>query len=282
MLNSDLKEKALKELENENKSYQLVAKQVMSQSETLYNKRKNISMSIMPLVEKYINSLANSPKEFDKVYKELTISYHKFEKEIQLAEKEYKAAKIASAGAGAGVAAGVGVAALAPSAAIAVATTFGTASTGVAINALFGAAATNAALAWLGGGALVAGGGGMAAGNALLALAGPIGWGIGALSLLGGGYYMSSKNEEIAKEANRERIKISKQTKILKASSTEIGYMITEIQNHSEGVKKQLKYLEENAPKSYLDFSEDNKKSIMTLKNNIESLSKLLVKNINR
>ncbi len=41
-----------------------------------------------------------------------------------------------------------------PAAAMAIATTFGTASTGTAIaDTLFGAAATNAALAWLGGGA---------------------------------------------------------------------------------------------------------------------------------
>lgn len=53
-------------------------------------------------------------------------------------------------------------------AAMSLATTFGTASTGTAISSLSGVAATNAATAWLGGGALAAGGGGMAAGTVVL------------------------------------------------------------------------------------------------------------------
>ncbi|MGW8444460.1 hypothetical protein ACWGXJ_26515 [Paenibacillus sp. S33] len=43
----------------------------------------------------------------------------------------------------------MGVAAFGPTVALAIATTFGTASTGTAIATLSGAAATNAALAWL-------------------------------------------------------------------------------------------------------------------------------------
>lgn len=49
-----------------------------------------------------------------------------------------------------------------------VATTYGTAGTGVAISGLSGAAANSAALAWLGGGTVASGGGGMAAGAAVL------------------------------------------------------------------------------------------------------------------
>jgi hypothetical protein len=58
--------------------------------------------------------------------------------------------------------------------------------------------------------------------------------------------------------------------------------MISEIKNHSEGVKKQLQYLKGNAPFSYLNFSDKDKLAIMALKNNLETLSKLLVKNISR
>lgn len=83
-----------------------------------------------------------------------------------------------------GFAAGAAVASVAPTAAMWVATTFGTASTGTAISALSGAAASNAALAWLGGGALAAGRGGTAAGGALLALASPIGWTVAGATLL--------------------------------------------------------------------------------------------------
>lgn len=63
----------------------------------------------------------------------------------------------AGTGAAAGVGAGVATLAFGPSAAMAFATTFGTASTGTAISSLSGAAATNAALAWLGGGVAVDG-----------------------------------------------------------------------------------------------------------------------------
>lgn len=92
---------------------------------------------------------------------------------------------------------------------MAIATTYGTASTGTAISTLSGAAATKAALAWLGGGALTAGGGGVVAGETLLAMSGPIGWAIGAAALLGGGLYARSKNIKVAEEAIIERQKVS-------------------------------------------------------------------------
>ncbi len=94
------------------------------------------------------------------------------------------AARAAAGGAGAGLAAGASVAFMGPTAAMWVATTFGTASTGAAISTLSGAAATNAALAWLGGGAVSAGGAGIAGGNAFLAMTGPIGWTIAGATLL--------------------------------------------------------------------------------------------------
>lgn len=93
---------------------------------------------------------------------------------------------------------------MAPTAAMWVATTFGTASTGTAISALSGAAATNAALAWLGGGALAAGGGGMAAGQALLALAGPVGWGLAGVSIFTSVLLFWRKNEKYKKAKNKK------------------------------------------------------------------------------
>ena len=93
---------------------------------------------------------------------------------------------------------------MAPTAAMWVATTFGTASTGTAISALSGAAATNAALAWLGGGALSAGGGGIVAGNALLAMAGPIGWTIAGATLLTSILLFTSKKAKLNKQKNEE------------------------------------------------------------------------------
>lgn len=100
----------------------------------------------------------------------------------------------------AGTAVGGLTAAFGSSAAMAIATTFGTAGTGAAISGLAGVAATNAALAWLGGGTIAASGGGMAAGSALLAAIGPIGWGIGAVSLIGGSVFLRSKNDKKIQE----------------------------------------------------------------------------------
>ena len=292
MLNGDLKDKALEELKIEESKRESLGKTVISASEELYKKRQDIAVSIIPLVENYINSIANTPKEFDTAVRKLQISYNKFKEEIKIAEKSYQESKIIVNNTGAGVAAGVGVVTLAPGAAMAVATTFGAASTGTAISALSGAAATNAAIAWLGGGALAAGGGGMAGGSALLALAGPVGWGIGLASLVGGGYLLRQKNEKFAKEANKAKIEVGKKIAILKASLIDIKSMNDGIKEHSDGVLRQLKRLEGSnvlasiiqkfRKRTYRDFSENDKKELMALVNNVNSLSKLLVKNVQR
>ena len=176
----------------------------------------------------------------------------------------------------AGVAAGAGVAALGPSAAMAVATTFGTASTGTAISALSGAAATNAALAWLGGGALAAGGGGMAAGNALLALAGPVGWGVGGTVLIGSGLYLYSRNRKHAKQATEERIKVEQEIRALQAARFEIDRLRRQTEDHSAGCKKALISLGSNAPSDYRTFNSEQKEQLAALINHVRSLSELL------
>ncbi|MEX6312714.1 hypothetical protein AB6G19_01970 [Providencia manganoxydans] len=162
--------------------------------------------------EAFINRLANTPKEFDKSWSELKAEIAEFDNVVEKLEEEYRASHVGKGTAAAGAVVGAGVAAFAPTAALAVATTFGTASTGTAIATLSGAAATNAALAWLGGGALAAGGGGMSAGSALLALSGPIGWGIGAVGIAGGTLLARRKNGKIIEEAQREERNIRAKT----------------------------------------------------------------------
>ena len=121
--------------------------------------------------------------------------------------------RVAANAALAGAAAAGGVVAVAgPTAAMAIATTFGTASTGAAISSLGGAAAANAALAWLGGGAVAAGGGGMAAGAGLLGIMGPVGWGIAGIA--GGVVIVKSLRD---KSKNDEQIrKIKEQLSIIR------------------------------------------------------------------
>lgn len=147
-------------------------------------RQRERSTDLIELVEHLVNGIANTPKSFQTTLGEIKTLKSQFLDAEDFARRDLLNAKTSGAGAGAGLAAGATVAGVAPTAAIWVATTFGTASTGTAISALSGAAASNAALAWLGGGALAAGGGGTAAGGALLALAGPIGWSVAGASLV--------------------------------------------------------------------------------------------------
>ena len=281
MLNGDLKSSALQALESANDAYQKSAAAVSKGSEKLYTLRQKSSQMVIGSVEEYVNTLANTPKEFDRTFSVFRAEYQTFTKIISQLNKDAENVNVKAGGISAGgVATGVGVAALAPTAAMAIATTFGAASTGTAISALSGAAATNAALAWLGGGALAAGGGGMVAGNALLALAGPIGWAIGGAGLIGGALFASSKNKEIAEDANKERRRIIVQTKQLETACHEIDRLYSTTIEHVNGMKKLLQLLKAEAPLSYHKFPQINKERLAALINHVHSLSVLLNKKV--
>lgn len=167
-------------------------------------RQRERSVDVLNNVEILINSIANHPKSFDVDLQDIQLDKKKFKDVCDYAVDELTAAKKSALSAGTGLSCGVAVASLAPSAAMWVATTFGTASTGTAISALSGAAATSAQLAWLGGGALAAGGGGMAAGNAILALAGPVGWSISGATLLASVVLFANKKMKLSKEKKEE------------------------------------------------------------------------------
>jgi hypothetical protein len=277
MLNSKAKEEAIKRLKELVNEYEEKSEKVRKKAVQLYDLRLDISRSIITACEKYISDLANAPKEFKKSVSELKIEYQTFFNRIQELESQANKISINSGTtAASGIVTGVGVAAFAPSAAMAVATTFGTASTGAAISTLSGAAATNAALAWLGGGAIAAGGGGMATGNALLALAGPIGWAIGGASLIGAGGYAFYKNTKIIEDANSKSSEVKKQILTLDRAYKETKGLIELTQHHSNGVREQLKLLQSKAPSNYHDFTDSDKKTLGALINNINSLSQVL------
>lgn len=170
MFNRELRKEAIERLERLQKEYSDKSKSIEKAAINLYNCRKD-SLLIINQAEVYINSLANTPKEFSRDMEEIKVNKKEFNYAVELETDASKTEKFAGGSAAGAAAVGAGVAAFGPTAAMAIATTFGTASTGTAIASLSGAAATNAALAWIGGGALAAGGGGMAAGNAFLALA---------------------------------------------------------------------------------------------------------------
>lgn len=169
-------------------------------------RQRERSTDLIELVEAVVNSIANTPKSFDADFQQIDLLKAQFLEAEEFAQKDLQAARASAAGAGAGITAGAAVASVAPTAAMWVATTFGTASTGTAISTLSGAAASNAAMAWLGGGALAAGGGGTAAGGALLALAGPIGWTVAGAALLTSIALFAKKKFE-NREAKQEALK---------------------------------------------------------------------------
>lgn len=277
MFNSDLKERAIRLVKKAAREYEAEFENIKDKSTELFNLRTLSKEEVIVPVENFINNLANSPKEFKKTIGELEIQYNKFENEIRDLEREAQDVDFKAGGTVvAGVVTGVGAAAFLPTGAMAIATTFGVASTGTAISALSGAAATNAALAWLGGGALAAGGAGMAGGSALLALAGPIGWGIGISGLIGGGLLASSKNKKIAEEANNQRYDIEKGIEKFKRAIIEIDGTIKSTNKHSKGIKDLLDILTKYAPKNYMEYNQREKELLASLINHIQGFSNLI------
>ena len=250
-----------------------LAKDANDTAMELYQTRKSAALAI-DRIEKYINSLANTPKEFIKEISEVKVSIKEFNEAVRIEKQNnsdnIKGATIATGGT---VAGGL-IASLGPTAAMAIATTFGTASTGTAIASLSGAAATNAALAWLGGGTLVAGGGGMAAGNAFLALAGPVGWSIAGALALGGGIFAAYKNKKAAEEAQKIAIEIENHISKLRPKFNKLKHLNTETTKLKSALDISL--MVNTYPKDYLMFSQEQKETLAALINNARSMGKLI------
>lgn len=281
MLNASVKKKALGDLEKAQTAYEALCETTQNKAEALFLVRQSSSHDVIPAVENYVNSLANTPKEFEKsfaAYKAEFTIFSNILHELEIASKE--AAIKAGGSAAAGVAAGIGTAAFAPTAAMAIATTFGTASTGTAISTLSGAAATKAALAWLGGGALAKGGAGMAGGKALLALAGPIGWAVGSAAVVGGGLYARNRNGKIAAQATERLKEIQVHTHRMRAAKHEIEATLNLTNEHVDGLKTLLTQLKATAPDDYTQFDRQMRKWLGALVNHVQSLSKLLNKKV--
>lgn len=234
------------------------------------------AIDLMEHVEELVNSIANHPKSFDSGLSEIIAHRNEFKEAEAFAREELEAARQSATGAGAGVAAGMAVASMAPSAALWVATTFGTASTGTAISTLSGAAATQAALAWLGGGALATGGGGTAAGSALLAMAGPIGWGIAGATLLASIVLFTKKKLDLRNEKQKELTAVKRNTERASEMAAEIGALLEKTTTLRDG----LSGLYSKCMTSYgADFSKitsNEQDNLAAMVNNTLSLSCLL------
>ena len=240
------------------------------------------AVDVIDNIETLVNSIANHPKEFDSDFETIEVSRKKFVENCEFAERELQAARKAAGGAGAGLAAGASVAFMAPTAAMWIATTFGTASTGAAISTLSGAAATNAALAWLGGGALAAGGGGTAAGSALLAMAGPVGWSIAGAALLSSILIFSKKRTKLNRQKNEEIEAVKENTERVKEMDASIARILKETSKIAEGVKREYKACLSTFGCDYTELSDEMKKHLGAMVNNTKALSAMFDKTVSQ
>ncbi len=281
MLNRELAANARNRLQEAVKSHGIQSANVTRLSTELFELRRETSHGLVAEVEAYVNTLASVPKEFSRAFSAYKVELRTFAGVVDGVDvKLHDTTVKGGVGAGAGVAAGAATALLGPTAAMAIATTFGTASTGTAIATLSGAAATNAALAWLGGGALLAGGGGMSAGGALLALAGPVGWALAAAAATGSAAYVSHANAKTAEEADAKRLPVEAEIRSLKHANVEITKLLALTREHVNGMQSLLKTLKHSAPDSYRKFAEKQKEQIGALVNHVQILSELLNKKI--
>lgn len=238
------------------------------------------AVDTISFVESLVNSIANRPKSFDAEFEEIRINRKKFTDSCEFANLELQEARKVATGAGAGLAAGASVAFMAPTAAMWIATTFGTAPTGAAISTLSGAAATNAALAWLGGGALAAGGGGMAGGTAFLALAGPVGWSIAGATLLTSILIFTTKKTKLNNQKNEEIQAIKRNIELVREMDGKIGQILDSTTTIRNGLNDTLKTAFPMCGADYLSLDDGQKQLLGALINNTKALAALFGKTI--
>lgn len=276
MLNSKSKEEAIEDLKRANAEYVAVYKKVVGDIENLHNIRKT-TVQTLRNIDSYIEKLANRPRDFEMKMGKISKQYHHFENRIKelerMAEENVDDTKAGAKGMS-GALFGAGVGAFGPTAAMAVAMTFGTASTGTAIASLSGAAATNAALAWLGGGTVAAGAAGVAGGQALLTLAGPVGWAIGIGSLLASAGVINKSNKEVAEEAEKSTKAIKKEENRIKKVDVSVMQLKKETVEFSNKLSKQLYCVRRVKKEDYNLFTDEEINELIALLNSAEVLSK--------
>lgn len=277
MFNYSSKKEALKIHEKARSKYEKARLNFNKEIQVLYEERQN-TIKMVRNIESYINSIAKKPKEFEIILRKINLELQQFSDTEKYAQEAYNEAFKAGVGSTVGVGTGVGVASLAPTAAMWVATTFGTASTGTAISSLSGAVATKAALAWLGGGALSVGGAGIAGGQALLALAGPIGWSIAGVSVVATSGKLTHKNKKIAEEAIAEARLITISGARLKENTLKIKNLYDETKLLRVNINKDFTFLKQFEGMEYINIPYENQIQLGTFVNNTYTMTTLVNK----
>lgn len=278
MFNSGLKKETLRIHEETLKRYDNSYEKMEKSCEELYTIR-GTSVILIKLVQRVVNSIANTPKDFDTELGKIGRELDQFSETEEYAKKAYDVSLKAGINIAGGAAAGLGVASMAPTALMSIATTFGTASTGTAIRALSGAAAQKAAVAWIGrtfAGFAVKEGAGMAAGNAFLALAGPVGWGITAASTGISLISLSNQNKKLADRAVKEAKEISIAREALDETTEKIRSLKSRTEILYNDMNKQRDKITGYMNVDYVLMSDNDKTFLGALVNNTLSLSVLL------
>lgn len=278
MLNNGYKEQTIEDLNKINREYKQTFDKTVKDIVRL-DRQRQLAVQVIKGMDIYVTTLAHKSREFETTIKTIQMRCAEYQDARNKVEKlEQKTEIINQVGRNgvAGVLGGASIAAFAPNAALAIAMTFGTASTGTAIASLSGAAAMNAALAWLGGGALVAGGAGMAAGEAMLALTGPVGWVLAGTFAAGSLLAINKKNKEYAMELERSIVKIKKEKERIQEIDRQVLLWSEETKKMSNGISHGLNKLKSNRKTDCNLFSDDEMNDLTVLFNDTEILSKLI------
>src|SRR5699024_7290366 len=143
MINKKIREEVVNSLKREIKKFDNEKTYFVTQSEKIYKEILVLKDNVKKIWQ-FLNSMRNKPEDIKIEVEKLKIEFKKFENFVVEINEEVEASLKKTAGrAGGGVVAGVGVAEFGPSAAMAIATTFGTSSTGTAISDLRGVFVTN-------------------------------------------------------------------------------------------------------------------------------------------
>lgn len=269
MFYKDTLNKAKKQFEKKKKEYEALGKRAETHTLKLYENRK-VAAKTISRFRTFLSKISNLP---DSLLMKLNSSSNidGFYNAMEFEENNtgnHNIGKVMVAG----VVTGSAVATMGAPAAMAVATTFGTASTGTAISTLSGAAATNAAIAWLGGGALATGGGGISAGSAFLALAGPVGWSVAAVAVAGGGILACFKNKKAAEEIKKQCIAIDSNIKLLTPKLERLISINKEIAEWN--LKTNILNIVNSYPRDYQMFSCEQKREFNDL---LDKLNRMVV-----
>jgi len=283
MFNSKLREEALKDLDIKIREQSDFIMLIQEKSNNLLSLRNKSSHFITAKVQNYIRMLNNAPQDYIQVLSNYRSHYKTFlsvlddilaldssakiDNEVDSTLKKTIITSVVTA---------VGTTTIAPTAAMAIASTFGTASTGTAIASLYGAAATNASLAVLGGGTLATGGAGIAGGSAFLALANPVGITIGVVGSATGVVSACNKNISIAEDAKQEIENINLAFYSLQTHANDIDGIMDTTAQHFERIKTTFSQLKVNTPNNYQLFSTKQENLLRRLIGQIKKFSILL------